>query len=175
MAITVDWITKTFFIPQADLTFIGGTLYEMDTESYFRAAINAIMASEEGITFEDSIDHNTDYTVSGVTYARKIEMINGYSITFTPDSQWSVRLAGSNNNLFDIEAGILNQNQVQVIPQNSAGLISSPQIAELWRLAGLDKADPMTVDRIAGTRKTASGDIDLDITGDDDARTVTRQ
>ena len=32
-------------------------------------------------------------------------------------------LVGSNNNLFDVENGILNQNYVQVIPGNSAGLI----------------------------------------------------
>ena len=32
------------------------------------------------------------------------------SITFTPDSQWSVRLDGSNNNYGDVTAGILNQN-----------------------------------------------------------------
>lgn len=123
MPITTDWNTLTFSVPQGDLTLITGTLYEMNTETDYRQAINAIMASEEGIVFEDSIDHNTDYTVAGVTYARKIEMINGYSLVFTPDSAWTVRFAGSNNNLFDVENGILNQNQVQVISANSAGLV----------------------------------------------------
>lgn len=123
MAITPDWATKTFSVPQADLDLVSGTLYDMQTETYFRAAINAIMASEDGIVFQHPIDHNTDYTVVGVTYARKIEMINGYSLTFMPDSQWTARLQGSNNNLFDVANGILNQNQVQVIPNNSAGLI----------------------------------------------------
>lgn len=33
------------------------------------------------------------------------------------------QLEGSNNNIWDVENGILNQNQVQVIPTNSAGLI----------------------------------------------------
>ncbi len=122
MPISVDWTNKIFFVPQGDLLLITGTLYEMDTEVDFRQAVNAIMAGEEGIIFNDPIDHNTQYTVAGVTYARKVEVINGYSLTFTPDSQWSVRLAGSNNNLFDIENGVLNQNQVQVIAQNSAGL-----------------------------------------------------
>ena len=122
MAITANWNTKTFTIPQADLTLVSGSLYEMDTEVDFRQAINAIMAGEEGIVFEDPIDHNTQYSVAGVTYARKVEVINGYSIEFSPNSQWTVRLAASNNNLFDVENGILNQNQVQVIAQNSAGL-----------------------------------------------------
>ncbi len=123
MAITTDWLTSTFFVPQSDLTFVSGTLYDMDTEVDFRQKVNAIMASEEGIVFDDPIDHNTQYTVTGVTYARKIEVINGYNVTFTPDSQWTVRLNGSNNNIFDVGGGVLNQNQVQVIPSNSAGLI----------------------------------------------------
>jgi len=58
----------------------------------------------------------------GVTYARVIEIINGYQIEFV-DGQYTVRLAGSNNNFFDVENGILVQNQVQVISTNSAGLI----------------------------------------------------
>ena len=59
MAITVDWNTLTFFVPQGDLTLVGGTLYELDTETIFRQAVNAIMAGEEGIVFEDPINHNT--------------------------------------------------------------------------------------------------------------------
>lgn len=126
MAISVDWATLTFSIPQSDLTLVSGTLYEMNTETDFRQAINAIMAGEDGIVFADAIDHNSEYTVVGVTYARKVELINGYNIEFTPDSQWSVRFTGSNNNLFDVENGVLAQNQVQVIPANSAGLQSFP-------------------------------------------------
>lgn len=122
MTISTNWITKTFAVPQADLTLVSGSLYEMNTETYFRQGVHEIMASEEGIVFEDPIDHNTEYTVAGVTYARKIEMVNGYSLEFTPDSQWTVRYAGSNNNLFDVENGVLVQNQVQVISANSAGL-----------------------------------------------------
>lgn len=128
MAITADWNTKTFTVPQSDLTLVSGTLYDVNTETVFRQGINAIMASEEGIVFEDPIVHNTEVTVAGTTFARTIEVVNGYSVTFTPDSQWTARLIGSNNNIFDVENGILNQNQVQVIPTNSAGLISSAAV-----------------------------------------------
>lgn len=122
MAITIDWGTKTIQVPQGDLTLVSGTLYDMNTETDFRQAVNALMAGEEGIVFEDSIVHNTEVVVAGVTYARTIEIVNGYSVTFTPDSQWTARLVASNNNIFDVENNILNQNQVQVIPTNSAGL-----------------------------------------------------
>ena len=121
MAITVNWPTKVISIPQADLTLVTGTLYEADTDA-IRLELKAIEA-DEGMPFEDTHRHNTEVTVAGTTFARIIEIINGYSIQFTPDSQFSVRLAGSNNNFFDVENGILVQNQVQVIAQNSGGLI----------------------------------------------------
>jgi len=122
MAVTVDITTKVISVPQADLTHITGTLYELDTD-WFRKQLRAIEASEEGIVEDDMHQHTTQYTVAGVTYARAVKIINGFSVQFTPNSQWSVRLAGSNNDIFDVEAGILVQNQVQVIPGNSAGLV----------------------------------------------------
>lgn len=124
MAVTVNHLTKVISVPQADLTFVTGTLYELDT-NWFRLQISALLAAEDGMPWEDILLHNTEVTVAGTTFARTIEIINGYSIEFTPDLQWSVRLIGSNNNLFDIENGILVQNQVQVIAQNSAGLITT--------------------------------------------------
>lgn len=143
MAITVDPLTKIISVPQSDLTFVSGTLYEMDTD-WFRLQLKAWEASAEGMPFEDTHTHNTSVTVAGVTYFRTIEIINGYSVQFTPNSQWSVRLAGSNNNIFDVENGILVQNQVQVIPTNSAGGqiietgVSGLTAAESAKLSAID-------------------------------------
>ncbi len=121
MALTVDWNAKVISIPQSDLTFISGTLYDADTDA-IRLQLKSIEAGE-GIPFEDTHRHNTEVTIVGVTFARTIEIINGYSLQFTPDSQYTVRLTGSNNNFFDVANGVLVQNQVQVIPNNSAGLV----------------------------------------------------
>jgi hypothetical protein len=121
MAISVNWATKVITIPQADLTFISGTLYELDTDT-FRLALKDLEDDVEGMPFLDTHRHNTAVTVAGTTFARVIEIINGYSVEFE-DGQYTVRLVGSNNNLFDVENGILVQNQVQVIATNSAGLI----------------------------------------------------
>lgn len=134
MAVSIDWATKVITVPQADLTLVTGTLYELDTDA-FRLELKSLEDSEEGMPFPATHRHNTEVTVAGVTFARTIEIINGYSITFE-DGAYSVRLAGSNNNFFDVENGILNQNTVQVIAQNSAGLIvyggaASPWIAEI--------------------------------------------
>ncbi|KPK55001.1 MAG: hypothetical protein AMS22_05095 [Thiotrichales bacterium SG8_50] len=121
MALSVDYSTKIISVPKADLTLISGTLYELDTDQ-FRLDLAALQDDEEGIPFPSMFRHNTEVTVAGATYARTIEIINGYSVEFE-DGQYSVRLAGSNNNIFDVENGILVQNQVQVIAQNSAGLV----------------------------------------------------
>lgn len=121
MAITIDYLTQIISIPQADLTFVSGTLYELDV-NVFRKALNDIADSEEGITELTTHQHNTEVTVAGTTFARTVEIINGYSVEFE-DGQYSVRLIGANNNVFDVENGILVQNQVQLISNNSAGLI----------------------------------------------------
>jgi hypothetical protein len=120
MALSVDWNTKVIFVPQSFLTFVGGTLYELDTDA-FRLALKDI-EDDEGMPFLDTHRHNSAVTVAGTTFAQTIEVINGYSVEFE-DGTYSVRLVGSNNNIFDVENGILVQNQVQIISQNAAGLI----------------------------------------------------
>lgn len=121
MAISINWATKVISVPKADLTLVGGTLYEHDTNA-FRLGLKGLEDDEAGMAFERTNKHNTEVTVAGQTYARTIEIINGYSVEYE-DGAYSVRLTGSNNNIWDIQNGILVQNQVQVIPTNSAGLI----------------------------------------------------
>ena len=138
MAISIDWGTRIIYIPKADLDPVTGTgsLYDLED-------------SEAGMPFPDTHLHNTEVTVAGVTFARTLEIINGYSITFE-DGQYTVRLIGSNNNFFDVENNILNQNQVQIISGNSAGLqkvetavsgltaSESTMLSEVWKIMGLD-------------------------------------
>ena len=116
MAITVNWSTKVVTIPQADLTHASGTFYTLDTH-WLKNQLRALEAGVYGMPNVRVVDHNTEYAVAGVTYARKVEIVNSYSITFE-DGQYSVQLTGSNNNIWDIQNAILNQNQVQVIPRN---------------------------------------------------------
>jgi hypothetical protein len=121
MTITIDEATQVITVEQSDMTLVTGTLYEMDTNAY-RLAVGALLASERYVWMDAAFSHNGEVTVAGVTYARVIEQTNGYSLTFE-NLTYSVRLAGSNNNFFDVENGILNQNLVQVISTNSAGLV----------------------------------------------------
>lgn len=139
MAFTVDPLTYIISVPQADLTHVGGTLYTFNTDT-FRLGLKAWEASEEGMPHPKTHDHNTEVTIAGVTYARSINILAPYSIEFE-DGQYSVILEGSNNNIFDIAEGILEQNQVQVIPTNSAGLITVIQGSGVTEQDKLDIAD----------------------------------
>lgn len=146
MAISVDYITKVITVPQADCTFVSGTFYTLDTEGDFRLQLMALFADEDHIWMKIPYNHNTEVTIAGTVYARTISIINGYSIQFTPDSQWTVQLEGSNNDIWDVGSGILVQNQVQVIPTNSAGLIVGAGAAgatadEVWAHVGTSAVD----------------------------------
>jgi hypothetical protein len=118
--ITIDWANRIINIPQAYLTDLGGDVYELDTNQ-LRLDLKELEEGEIGINFPDTHRHNTEVVLSGVTYARVFEIINGYTITFE-DGQYAVNLSNSNNNISDVT----NVNQVSVRAFNSAGLIASP-------------------------------------------------
>lgn len=124
MALTVDWQNLIIDVPQSDLTFVSGTTYECDT-NVLRGQLNALAASELGVAFPVNNRHNTEVTVAGVTYARTIEIVNGWSLRFEDTgADYTIRFVGSNNNLFDVDGGILVPTpHVSYIPTNSAGLV----------------------------------------------------
>ncbi len=139
MALTVDPLTYVILILQADLTLISGTIYSLDTDA-FRLELKAWEDDEEGIVQTKTHNHNTEVVIAGVTYARAVDMLSPYSIEFE-DGQYTVILEGSNNNIFDVENGILVQNQVQVISTNSAGLITVVSGSGVTEQDKLDIAD----------------------------------
>lgn len=117
MAITVNWATRVVNVPQADLTPLGGSLYELDLD-VFRLALKALEASEEGMPELDIHAHNTAVTVAGTTIARVVEIINGYTVEFE-DGQYAVNLVGANSNVSEVTV----VNQVSIRSFNTAGLI----------------------------------------------------
>lgn len=118
MAVSINWLTKVIFIPQADLTLVSGSLYELDV-NWLRLQLKDIEDNGDGIAFEDTHRHNSAVTLSGTTYARTLEIINGYTVTFE-DGSYSVRCVGANHNIGDVK----NVNSVSLIIGNSAGLIN---------------------------------------------------
>lgn len=117
MAISIDWGTKVIYVPQSFLTLISGSLYELDVDE-FRLALKDLEDSEDGMAFPATHNHNTSVTLSGVTYARIVEIINGYTVEFE-NGNYAVRCVGANHNLADVKV----VNSVSLIIGNSAGLI----------------------------------------------------
>lgn len=125
MPISIDWATKVINIPQSYLEDQGGGIYKLYLNQ-FRLDLKNLEDSEAGMPFLDTHRHNTEVTVGGVTLARVIEIINGYTVTFE-DGQYAVNFVGANTNVADVT----NVNQVSVRPSNSAGLVTSAGIEAL--------------------------------------------
>ncbi len=142
MAISIAWGTRIISIPQGDLTLVSGSIYSLDVD-VFRLALKSLEDDEEGMPYPRTHNHNTEVTIAGVTFARTVEIINDYTVTFE-DGQYTVLLAGANNNLFDVAGGILNQNQVQIVPSNSAGLI----VKTVTSGSGLDNDQNAVINQI---------------------------
>lgn len=142
MAISIDWGTKVINIPKSYLTLISGTLYKLDTNQ-FRLDLRALEATDPGMAYLKTHKHQTNFTLSGVPYARVVEIINGYTVTFE-DGLYAVNLDGSNNNILDVT----NRNQVGVAPNNSAGL-QNQRALELSTFNGV-----VVVDTLHGTPGT---------------------
>ena len=122
MPIIVDPITHIIDVPQNYLTPVAAGLYSFDTDQ-FRKDLSVWSATEEGRAEPFPYSHNTEYSVAGVTYARKVEILSPYSVRFEDaGTLYSVIFEGSNNNIFDQVNGIFVPNNVIPIPQNAAGL-----------------------------------------------------
>lgn len=128
MAISVDWPPKIITVPKADtvLVDIGPPEIRSFSVDTLRLALKDL--EDEfigGIYSDDTHSHNPPVTVGGVTLARVVEIINGYTLTFG-NGVYAVNLEGGNNNIVDV----LNLNSVQVRSNNSAGLTYSKQVED---------------------------------------------
>ena len=147
MAISVDWGNKIINVPKADTTLVQSTpteIRQLDLNN-FRLALKDLEDGAEGMPYLDTHRHNTTVTVGGVTLARVIEIINGYTVTFE-DGQYAVNLAGANSNVADVT----NVNQVSIRSANSAGLQDISGFQER-----LDYQGAVWLDAINGSAATA--------------------
>lgn len=125
MNVNIDWATKVITVPKAELDLVQLSpteIYNMSLNS-FRLALKDNEDDQEGMTFLDTHTHNTEVLLGGIVYARVLEIINGYTITFE-DGGYAVNLIGANSNVGDN----VNVNQVSIRSSNSAGLISNAAI-----------------------------------------------
>jgi hypothetical protein len=129
MAISVNWPTKVINVPKADMTLVQSMPFEIRELNIntFRLALKNLEDDELGIPFLRTHNHNTAVSVGGVTLARVVEIINGYTVTFE-DGMYAVNLVGANSNLGDV----VNLNSVSVRAANSAGLTEPDMAAAVW-------------------------------------------
>jgi len=125
MAITITWPTGVISVPKADMTLIQSTPIEIRELNIntFRLRLKDLEDDADGQVWATTHNHNTTVTVGGVTLARVVEIINGYTVTFENGS-YAVNLVGANSNIGDV----LNLNTVSIRAANSAGLIQ----ATIW-------------------------------------------
>jgi hypothetical protein len=159
MAITINWATKVISVPQAELTLLSGNLYELDVD-VFRLALKDIEDNVDGIVFLATHRHNTQVTLSGVTYARTFEIINGYTVTFEDTgTPYTISCTGANHNLADVT----NFNgSYSLIVGNSAGLIVTSSgggstASDIWNydISGISTTD--TAGKVLKDAKNKAG------------------
>lgn len=146
MALQIDWGTRVITVQQADLLQVQSTpieVYELNL-SDFHDELRDIEDDALGMPHPDTHDYQSPTTISGVTLALVVEMINNYTVTFLPDSPWAVNIVGGNSNVADV----VNPNNVSVRTANSAGLqdAESLQAASFSGQVALD-----VVNGVAGT------------------------
>lgn len=130
--ISIEWSTRIISVPKDYLTpTVNPSVFNFDTDE-FRLDLKALEDGETGMAYPDTHRHNTEVLLSGVTYARVIEIINGYTITFE-NGFYAINFYGSNNNYADVT----NVNFVSIRPNNSAGLIVDPAVEEALHYNGV--------------------------------------
>ena len=124
MAISVNWITGVISVPKADMGLLQPSpeIRELDLNA-FRLILRDLEDDPDGRPWPKTHKHNTEVTLSGLTYARIVEIIDPYTVEFE-DAQYTVACTGANHNLANVKV----TNQVSLIINNAAGLINNPAI-----------------------------------------------
>ena len=121
----IVWADKIINVDRADMSVVQSTptyIYELDI-NWFRLKLGELEATVEGMAFERAHKHNTEVVLGGITYARIVEIVNGYTVTFE-NGTYAVNLARANSNI----GTVTNVNGVSIRSANSAGMTSSPDI-----------------------------------------------
>ena len=123
--VSVNWATGEIFVPRESMELVQTNPTEIRRldSNEFRLALKALEDDATGMAYPDTHAHNTTVLLGGIEYARIIEILAPYTITFE-DGRYAVQISGSNNNIGDR----VNVNNVSVRSANSAGLIQTREI-----------------------------------------------
>jgi hypothetical protein len=168
MAVTIDWPTKIISVPKVDMTLVSSNpfeIFELNIDT-FRLRLKDLEDGVEGIPYPTTHNHNTAVTVGGVTLARVVEIINGYTITFE-DGSYAVNLVGANSNVGDV----VNLNSVSVRAANSAGLTDPDLATAVWNALIANHLTAGTTGKALSDAGSAGNPWGSPVTGNTDAGT----
>lgn len=119
MPTSINWGTRVIFVPRADMPIIQASPEVRSFDiNQFRLDLRDLEDDALGIPHPDTHIHNTEFVISGFTYARSVEIINGYTVEFE-DGLYGVAGTGANANILDVKVA----NSVSYNSQNSGGLL----------------------------------------------------
>ena len=146
MAITIDYsdpAQRVINIPRADMTLIAtvpAELRQLNLDD-LRIELGDLQDDAAGVWATTAFFHTPPLTISGVTLARVVEILDPYVIEFE-DALYNVNIVGGNSNVSDKTI----KNQVGVNTANSAGLQDpfSLQAAAFEGRVSLDMSSSIT-------------------------------
>ena len=148
LEVSIDWGTGVINVAQSGLTLVQSTPFQIREMNIneFRLVLKDLEDDPTGMPYLKTHSHNTEVNLGGVVYARVVEILDPYSITFE-DAHYAVNLYGANSNVGDK----VNVNSVSVRSANSAGL-TNPVAGQVWNALLVDHV-------ISGTLGRKLGDI----------------
>lgn len=153
MAISIDPLTHVIHVPKSDLTLVQNSpeIRELDL-NVFRLELKAYESAEYGMYLLKTHNHNTEVTLGNLTFARVIEILPPYTVTFE-DGQYAVNLVNANSNISDRT----NVNQVSVRSANSAGLVAATSTVTTQDINAIADAvwDELLADHLSVAGSTA--------------------
>lgn len=113
----INWATLVITIEKSDtfMTLVTATQYNLDV-NLFRLSLDDRLDDVDGEIFADTHIHATERVLGGVTYARSMEIINGYTVEFE-DGAYRVIATGPDHNISDV----MVFNNVSLVTNNSVG------------------------------------------------------
>lgn len=117
MAYSVDWVGKTFTIPQSDLTFQSGNNYLLSLVDVHEEIRRLEWAFIDGLWAPYIANWYETVTLSGIPKSPSFEITNGYTFDFT-GSNYNVILTDYDNNLVDVYTP---SNGISILGNNSVG------------------------------------------------------
>ena len=134
MAISVNWATdQIIFIPKADTTLVQASpeVREISVET-LHDTLRTLEAAE-GQHWPITHTHSGEITLSGITYARFIEILPPYTVEFeVTGGAYGVSVVGGNTNLLDVKVA----NGTSLLGNNSAGLVNLNTVLSLLNYQG---------------------------------------